>query len=274
MRFIFVLLLSLSVSVFAKPDLMGLQTYDGQDVSGWLVSEKLDGVRAYWDGTNLLSRSGEIYHAPNWFIQALPDFPLDGELWVGRNQFETTVSIVRQHQPDQRWKEVSYQVFDVPEASGGLLQRMTKLTAYLKANPTAHIQPVRQFVLKKTDSLNATLNQVVAQGGEGLVIREPNVAYQPGRTTFAFKFKPKYDDECRVIGYTEGKGKYQGQVGALICVNEQNQKLKLGSGLTDAQRRQPPAVGAIVSYQYSGYTAKGWPKHAVFWRERVDQRSR
>lgn len=274
MRFIFVLLLSLSVSVFAKPDLMGLQTYDGQDVSGWLVSEKLDGVRAYWDGTNLLSRSGEIYHAPNWFIQALPDFPLDGELWVGRNQFETTVSIVRQHQPDQRWKEVSYQVFDVPEASGGLLQRMTKLTAYLKANPTAHIQPVRQFVLKKTDSLNATLNQVVVQGGEGLVIREPNVAYQPGRTTFAFKFKPKYDDECRVIGYTEGKGKYQGQVGALICVNEQNQKLKLGSGLTDAQRRQPPAVGAIVSYQYSGYTAKGWPKHAVFWRERVDQRSR
>ena len=274
MRYFIVLILIFSAQVFAQPQLMGLKTYEGQDVTGWLVSEKLDGVRAYWDGTQLLSRSGEIYHAPNWFIQALPDFPLDGELWAGRNQFETTVSIVRQHQPDQRWQKVSYQVFDVPEASGGLLQRMAKLTDYLQAHPDSHIKPVSQFILQKTDSLNATLNQIVAQGGEGLVIREPNVSYQPGLTGFAFKLKPKYDDECRVIGYTEGQGKYLGQVGALICLNEQNQKLKLGSGLTDAQRRNPPAIGALVSYQYSGFTAKGWPKHAVFWRERVDQRSR
>lgn len=261
----------LSSISYAKPDLMALETYQGQDVTGWLVSEKLDGVRAYWDGKKLISRQGNVFHAPKWFTQSLPSFELDGELWFGRNQFENTVSIVRQSEPDSRWRQITYWVFDLPTESGGLLQRLAKLENYLQNHSIDHVKVVPHFVFDKTHSLQDTLNRIVEKGGEGLVLREPNVAYQSGRTPYALKLKPKYDAECRVTGYSEGQGKYQGLVGALHCINDQGQELKLGSGLTDQQRRQPPAIGALVSYQYYGYTASGWPKHAVFWRERVDE---
>lgn len=270
MRYILVLLLSFSTATFAQPHLMALQTYDEQEVSGWLVSEKLDGVRAYWNGKQLLTRSGGVYHAPSWFINALPRFELDGELWLGRNQFEQTVSIVRQHQPDSRWQKIQYHIFDVPQAEGGLLQRLAKLDRFLALHRVDHLKVVPHYPFNDPQELPQMLDRLVQQGAEGLVLREPNVAYPAGRTNYALKLKPKYDAECRVTGYTEGKGKYLGLVGALICVNDQDQELKLGSGLTDQQRKQPPKIGTLVSYQYVGYTQKGWPRHAVFWRVRSD----
>ena len=57
------------------------------DLAGWWMSEKLDGVRAYWDGKQFLSRLGNIYHAPDWFVAGLPNVPLDGELWIARRAF-------------------------------------------------------------------------------------------------------------------------------------------------------------------------------------------
>src|SRR5258708_562763 len=94
------------------------------DLSGWWMSEKLDGVRAYWDGKQFLSRQGNLYHAPDWFIEGLPTSPLDGELWIGRKKFQRTVSIVRRQDKPDLWSEVLFLVFDAPAAAGGFEQRL------------------------------------------------------------------------------------------------------------------------------------------------------
>ncbi len=268
-RFSLVLLILLaSFESKAQPDLMLLTPYSNQQVEGWLVSEKLDGVRAYWDGKQLLSRQGNKFAAPDWFTQHFPPFALDGELWVGHGQFEQTLSIVRQQTPHAGWQKISYQIFDVPNQDGGLLARLSVLENYLIQHRVEQIQIIKQYPLQPTQSIMNKLNAMVTQGAEGLVLREPHVAYQAGRTPYALKVKPKYDAECIVAGYSEGQGKYVGLVGALICVNEQQQTLNLGSGLSDAQRIDPPQIGSRVTYQYSGYTQSGLPRHAVFWRER------
>lgn len=251
-----------------QPNIMALERYENQSIEGWLVSEKLDGIRAYWDGHNLISRGGQVLAAPDWFIQDLPDFALDGELWIGRLKFEETLSIVMTQTPHDGWKKVGYHIFDVPNARGGLMSRLSVLESYLNEHHVSHLHLIPQTRVDSKQALKDRLDKEVNDGAEGLVVRDPNVTYQVGRNHFALKVKPKYDAECRVIGYTEGRGKYIGQVGALICVNAQDQHLKLGSGLTDKLRSDPPKIGSQVTYQYSGYTQKGWPRHAVYYRQR------
>ncbi len=107
------------------PPLLLAESWDNAaDLTGWWMSEKLDGVRAYWDGKQFLSRQGNLYHAPDWFVEGLPEVPLDGELWIGRKKFQRTVSIVRRQDKSDQWKEVRYLVFDAPAASGGFEERM------------------------------------------------------------------------------------------------------------------------------------------------------
>lgn len=261
-------ILSAGFEVKAQPDLMLLAPYTNQDVTGWLVSEKLDGVRAYWDGKHLVSRQGNKFAAPDWFTKALPPFALDGELWLGRGQFEQTLSIVRQQNKNEGWKEITYQIFDLPTQAGGLKNRLNILQIYLANHRVGHLQIIDHYPLSAEQSISQYLAKAVMQGAEGLVLREPNVVYQSGRSPYALKVKPKYDAECTVTGYSKGEGKYAGLVGALICVNEQQQRLKLGSGLTDVQRADPPKIGSRISYQYSGYTQSGLPRHTIFWRVR------
>ena len=82
-----------------------------------LNAEKLDGLRAYWDGSHFYSRQGNRFHSPKYFTEQLPkDTPLDGELWCGRGLFSQTSSIVKKtanaqdHAED--WKKLKYIVFD------------------------------------------------------------------------------------------------------------------------------------------------------------------
>ena len=64
MRFLWTLWVLACLAWGAKPELLLLETYKDQNISGWLMSEKLDGVRAYWDGEKLISRGGKVFAAP------------------------------------------------------------------------------------------------------------------------------------------------------------------------------------------------------------------
>lgn len=269
-----------------KPDLFLLKTYQNQkNVTGWVMSEKLDGVRAYWDGRQLVSRGGLVFNAPEWFVRDFPPFELDGELWTKRGDFENIVSIVRQQRPDERWAQISYRVFEVPQQPGGLLKRLAVLQAYLESavlesSPLIakersadvvkrmHISIVPQLTIKSQLHLNEFFQQVVSQGGEGVVVRDPDTAYQTGRLKDALKVKSYQDEECEVAGYQPGRGKYQGLVGALDCRLVNQNVIRLGSGLTDQQRKHPPAIGSVVTFKYYGLTAKGLPRFPVFLRMR------
>jgi len=108
-----------------KFELLRLSEFKDQNVSGWLASEKRDGVRAYWDGENLLSRQGKRLNAPQSFTKNFPNFALDGELYAKELKFEEIQATVMDKLPDEKaWNRLKFHVFDVPEASGGLLDRL------------------------------------------------------------------------------------------------------------------------------------------------------
>lgn len=240
-----------------------------QPVVGWLMSEKLDGVRAYWNGRSLRTRGGHDIAAPDWFLKGWPPFELDGELWTKRGDFENIVSIVRQQQPDTRWQQISFQVFEVPNQPGGLLERLAVLKAYLTSHPIKQLQLIEQVPVRSEVHLQTELKTKIDKGAEGLILRAPNRPYETGRTVSALKVKTYLDDECRVVAYTAGKGRLTGKVGALVC-EWKSQKIRLGTGLTDQQRTQPPPLHSWVTFKYYGLTSTGKPRFPVFLRVRDD----
>ena len=274
------LLLSLTASAQKQaqkptqpPNLFLLKTYDGsQDVIGWVMSEKLDGVRGIWDGTRLMSRAGNILHAPQWFVRDFPPFALDGELWTKRADFENITSIVRRQKPDDRWTMVSYNIFEVPHQAGGLLDRLDVLGAYLQHHPSNHLKIIPQTKISAKSHLQQFLAQINAAGGEGVVVRNPLTSYQTGRLSSALKVKKHLDTECVVQEILPGKGKYVGKMGSITCRMTDHMVgshvLKIGSGFSDAMRAAPPPVGSTITFKYYGLTKKGKPRFPVFLRIR------
>ncbi len=264
------LALVLTLRVFAaEPELLLLNKYrPGLDVTGWTMSEKLDGVRAYWNGHELLSRQGNKFATPGWFIQGFPPFELDGELWIGRGHFEEVVSITLRDQPHSGWERISYQIFEIPNAPGGLNARLKRLRDYLAFHPVERIHIIPQTLCVDTAHLQFRLAEVEAAGGEGLVLRNPDMPYETGRSTNALKVKSYDDMEGEVIGYRSGKGKYTGLVGALQVQIAGGQTFFIGSGLSDQLRLKPPPLGSLITFKYYGFTQKGIPRFASFQRVR------
>ncbi|MBE8190120.1 MAG: DNA ligase [Candidatus Thioglobus sp.] len=267
---ILVLFFALSSLVFAgKPELFLLKNYDeNKDIIGWVMSEKLDGIRGFWDGKNLLSRGGNIIHAPKWFLQNYPPFAIDGELWTKRGDFENISSIVRRDLPDNRWKNITHQIFEVPNQPGGLLERLAILKDFLRQNKTTPIRIIRQSKIKKKYELKNFLNKIVSQKGEGVVVRNPATAYKTGRLNSALKVKIHYDRECFVQKILPGKGKYIGKMGSILCKTNGGKFVKIGSGFTDNQRQNPPKIGDEITFKYNGFTKNDKFKFPVFLRIR------
>ncbi len=266
---LFVVWLPAYAAYAQKPDVFLLKTYDGtQDVVGWVMSEKLDGMRGIWDGEQLLSRNGNVLHAPEWFTRDFPPFEMDGELWTGRADFENIVSIVRRQNPDERWARVRYRIFEVPHQAGGLLERLAVLADYLEQHPNDYLQIIPQIKVSNADQLSAFLAEVSAGGGEGVVVRDPASPYRTGRLSSVLKVKNYLDTECVVQKILPGKGKYTGKMGALQCRMMDRKLIKIGSGFTDQIRAQPPAVGSVITFKYYGLTQKGNPRFPVYLRRR------
>ncbi len=256
----------------APPALMLAEVYrPGVDLSAYWVSEKLDGVRAYWDGTHLISRRGTRLQAPDWFTAGFPSVPLDGELWSGRGGFDVLSGTVRQQEPDQAaWRRVRYMVFDLPDGGGTFGERLARLRVLLAVPGNPHLALVAQERVADHAALMARLDQVVAGGGEGLMLHRDDAPYRALRSADLLKLKPYLDAEARVLAQLPGKGKYAGMLGALEVETPEGIRFAIGTGFSDAQRRAPPPIGSLVTYRYRGLTAKGRPRFASFLRVRED----
>lgn len=255
--------------LFAQsPDLFLLKSYDEKmDVTGWLMSEKLDGIRAYWDGEKLISRGGRVFDVPGWFVRNFPPFAIDGELWTKRDDFEHIASIVNTRHPHSGWKEITYNIFDVPNTRGGLMQRLQRLQGHLNVHPDSRIRIIPQRMVRNKQELKNFFNEIIRGKGEGVVLRKPDVPYYVGRKSESLKYKNFSDDECVVTGYTPGKGKLEGFAGALEC-RWQQMIIRIGSGLTKEEREHPPKIGDTITFKYWELTKKGKPKYPVFLRVR------
>lgn len=254
------------------PEILLANVYrDGIDPSQYLVSEKFDGVRAIWDGVQLRFRSGNLIQAPQWFLAGLPAVPLDGELWLGRGQFERLSGIVRREQPvDEEWRQVRYLIFELPGEEGSFRQRAVRIERLVAEAAVPWLQAVRQEPVRDRASLQARLAAVLQADGEGLMLHRADAPYESGRSDTLLKLKPWLDAEAVVVGHLPGKGKYAGQLGALRVQLPDGRRFSLGTGFTDAQRREPPPLGATVTYRYRELTGKGLPRFASFLRIREE----
>jgi DNA ligase 1 len=237
--------------------------------AGYLVSEKYDGVRAFWDGQRLRFRSGLTVAAPAWFLAALPATPLDGELWLGRGQFDALSGTVRRQVPDDaEWRRVRFMVFELPEAAGTFAQRAQHLHTIAQKHGWPALVAAPQQAVADRVALLQKLNEVVQGGGEGLVLHQADAPYVTGRSAFVLKFKPLLDAEAEVIGHQAGRGKHLGRLGALKVRTSDGTVFYIGTGFSDAQRDQPPPIGSEVTFTYRGLTPAGVPRFASFLRQR------
>jgi DNA ligase-1 len=237
--------------------------YEGENVKGWLMSEKFDGVRALWTGEKLLSRNGGEFNAPSWFIDQLPpDMMLDGELYINRGKFQKTVGIIRTKDPiDKDWEQISYCIFDAPEIPGDLTTRLAEIKKRISKNKVCRI--VEQNVCDNAEDMETFFERILEQGGEGIILRNPKSNYEQKRSDQMLKYKPFDSDEAVIIGYQNGQGKYANMVGALVC-RWKDIIFQIGAGLTDELHKTPPAVGDSITFQYNGKTDKGLPRFPVF----------
>lgn len=276
--------------------------FENQSIQGYLASEKLDGVRGIWNGKELRSKQGKLIDVPKCWLEGFPAFGLDGELWIGRRNFEETSKIVRSRGLScDKWNKVTYNVFDVPNCGNDtkhkafgsfeikkleknkqsctLQERLFILEDFLQHYPNPHIRVIQQIPLSSDKQLQDLFSTIVQKGGEGVVLRKNSYPYEEFRTTNALKLKPYEDAECLIIGYTKGKGHFSNKVGAIICEQEsstfstqpketKNTKIifKIGIGMSDEFRANPPPIGTIITYKYTGLTKNNLPKFPVFLR--------
>lgn len=211
---------------FALADIFSLSKFDENllengSFKGYLVSEKFDGVRALWDGKVLKSRSGKAFNAPSCWTKTLPPFSLDGEIFVGRGKFEELLSVVNSSSAEcEAWHSVKYYIFDAPNASGTLENRLSIVRDFINLKQSKNLVLIKQSPVNSRKELDIMLKSVVDSGGEGLVIRKNAAPYEPFRTKNAMKLKLYEDSECKIIAHNEGKGKFKGKLGSITCEEE------------------------------------------------------
>jgi DNA ligase-1 len=255
----------------AGPPLLLAHVWENDvDLAGWWMSEKLDGVRAWWDGTKFISRLGNEFFAPDWFVEGLPETPLDGELWLGRKSFQRTVSIVRRQDRSEHWKELSYVVFDAPQMDEPFEERISYIEDFVRLRTPAFAKAHHHQQCRNLEHLREELTRIEGLGGEGLMLRRPESRYEAGRSPTLLKVKTFHDAEARVIDYVDGKGRHKGRVGSLVVENADGVRFSVGTGLSDAMRSNPPPVGSLITYRFQELSDGGVPRFPSFVAVRSD----
>ncbi|MBU0675202.1 MAG: DNA ligase [Proteobacteria bacterium] len=262
------LLILMSSVTWAQSPLPMLPTTDdgSQNVDSWLMSEKLDGVRGYWDGKQLLSKNGIPFTPPAEFTNNFPDFPLEGEIWGGRQTFAKTISIVKK-KDGQNWLTLKFAIFDVPKAPGGFTDRIKVAEQWFAAHPSATAFIIEQSPVRNRRFMERHLQKIQKTGGEGLIVRRPDAPYSPGRSKDILKVKGYEDSEAKVLEYIPGSGRNKGRMGSLLVeLPDSKIQFKVGSGFSDQDRTTPPPVGSLITFKYNGFYESGIPRFPAFVR--------
>ena len=253
-----------------KPAIQQARTYAPvADIREYWLSEKLDGIRGYWDGTQLVTRQGNAIDSPKWFTQNWPTTAMDGELWIARDHFQQTLSCIRKESIDKTcWRDIRFMIFDLPKNTKTFTERIKTMTQIATKTESPYLMMIKQFKLENNAQLNNKLNTVIDNKGEGLMLHRGSAYYYIGRTANIMKLKKHQDAEAMVIAHLPGKGKYHGMLGAVQVKTASGIIFKIGSGFSDNDRANPPAIGSIITYKYNGTTQGGVPRFARFFRNR------
>jgi DNA ligase-1 len=191
-------------------------------------------------------------------------------LWLGRKAFQRTVSIVRRHDQSEHWREIKFVLFDAPGVDGPFEERQRALFDMARQHRSPYAAVLDQACCTGIKSLKAELARVESLGGEGLMLRQPGSRYESGRSPTLLKVKTFHDAEGRVVEHLPGRGRHAGRLGAVAVELPSGLTFSVGTGFTDAQRRDPPPIGSMITYRYQELTDRGVPRFPSFVRVRAD----
>lgn len=282
---------------------------------GWLASEKYDGYRALFcydeDGNpHFYSRTGKGFNAPEWFLVGMPSQKtlkgriIDGELWAGRENFQLMGTVRKKVPVPEEWHNIQFVVYDITNIEKGFTERIKDLQKIVKITkekwntitkknmeyPFNNLKcPISFTEQKKITShkmMDKFYEDIISNGGEGIMIKHPNSSYMNGRSSYMLKYKPAFDREAMIIDYKPGKpdSKYDGMLGAFVCkplincdtymtIDEDDDHIFTLSGMDDKLRdnyEKTHPKGTIITYECSGWTDKGIPRFARYLRKRTD----
>jgi len=259
-----------STALAGKPSsiMLAKQYHQGIDIEQYWVSEKLDGVRARWDGEKLISRNGYTFSVPTWFTHRFTNVVMEGELWMSRNRYEKISSVTSKSIANTGWSDIRLMLFDLPEHEGDFTHRYHAMQKLVKSINSPYLSVIKQFRVTSHIELMKYLQSVVDEGGEGLMLHHQASMYSNGRSTNLLKLKLFEDAEAVVIGYKPGKGKLKGLLGSVKVRNDQGKEFNIGSGFDLQQRKNPPALLSRITYKHQGFTKNGVPRFPVFLRVR------
>lgn len=282
MKKIFFILICLNLFALdlIKPVVLNI---DNINISDYLVSEKLDGVRGFWDGKRLYSKNENLYYPPDDFVKNFPPFAIDGELYCDA-EFEDIISDVKK----SKFQCVKLYVFEVPNQKGNLEQRLQVLKDYLKIYPNDNIKIIPQLNFKNKDEFFKYFDDITKNGAEGVVLHKKDTDFDTKKGDNIIKFKKYFDDECVItkINYTknllknyECKWDIKNAQKALktkkqkeLFNSKKNEQyiIKIGSGFNKDHRENPLSIGTKITIKYYKISKNLKPIHAVFIRVRKD----
>lgn len=250
-----------------------------------LASEKLDGVFAFAviQGTevHIFSRTGKEYKSLEHLKPELWDlFNVCGyEVFIfecyAKGVPQPTISgwcrdTKKQHLEVDAYIHdgMTWEEFKNPECSVGYSLRQSFIRdAFGNVNEGVfnHIHCIRQEYIYGESKLKKMTKEIWAAGGEGVVARPVDSIYQPGkRNAGMVKLKKGVSFDLKVVSLEEGTGKYKNHVGKLVCADRKGKVIKVGSGLTDEERKRwwseffyDEIVGKIVQVDTMAVSAKG-----------------
>lgn len=226
------------------------------DPTGWIVAEKLDGVRAYWDGEKLWSKQGRLFPASEEFTSLLPQgVRLDGELWLGRGKFQEATGIAMSKNP-VLWRSLEYHIFDLPLEEGTYEERLEKAGKIVYRINDPRVKMIEVVICSGQEELDALLQRVDQDGGEGLMLRKPNTPYESGRSDSLLKLKKYHDMEVLYKGPHPARGYH-----ALLCELPSGKTITVNCVMSDWKWMQDKQ-GCVITIKYSAVTKKGLPKWA------------
>jgi ATP-dependent DNA ligase len=147
----------------------------------------------------------------------------------------------------------------------GSTQYLTRFAILESASLPHKIRLVESSVVASLDEAEAIFERYLAQGQEGIILKDMSGIWEDKRVKTQVKFKAELDCDLRVVGIQPGTGKYEGMVGALLCESSDGViQVDVGSGLSDDDRRRDDYIGKIVAVTYNARIKNKQGKQSLF----------
>ena len=239
------------------------------------VQRKYDGTRCVgMPGKGLFSRNKKRYPHLDHIVSEINRLPsgiiLDGELYSDTLTFQEIVGLVKRETlkggDEEKQLEIKFHVYDIINDMP-YEQRWANLQMLFRRNKFKYLVLVETEVCESEERMREMHAQYVADGYEGLMLRNTGGLYKNARSVDLQKYKDFEDGEFEIVGYKEGEGLEAGCV-IWICATADGKQFACRPRGTREERcdmylEGDKYVGKMLNVRYQEMTTDKLPRFPV-----------